>query len=406
MNNAASRAHSAGWRVQLVVLALALLTALVGPVGRAAAADDTALTFDWPLDCTITVEQTAGTPPHSPATRVVHAVSLSEGGMPGNLLVRFGEARVLELADRDGQPVAISPGATSAFLTNPTIEIDRRGVPVAYGYEEWSEDRVTALEDPVPADLLPPVQHRVGIATWPTWVSLWAQLGAVDGAGSERSAPVSFLDEDGSPFTVELTVTADVAVGGSVGLYGRWELDDASAAMLVLTDPTTLRPSAATFEYALGDPAPVIDRYDWNFDWSACDEALTVSELPPPATVSTTVVVTPPTTHATATASASAVTVPGFATIHIDELPPEARDTLALIAMSGPFPYRQDDAVFENRERLLPAAPRGYYREFTVVTPGAATRGARRIVTGAGGEMFYTDDHYDSFRVIVSERES
>ena len=70
---------------------------------------------------------------------------------------------------------------------------------------------------------------------------------------------------------------------------------------------------------------------------------------------------------------------------------------MALIATDGPFPYRQDGAVFENREGLLPDADDGYYHEFTVETPGSADRGARRIVVGNQGEAYWTDDHYDSF---------
>jgi ribonuclease T1 len=83
------------------------------------------------------------------------------------------------------------------------------------------------------------------------------------------------------------------------------------------------------------------------------------------------------------------------------ELPPEAHVTLRLIDAGGPFPFRQDDTTFQNRERLLPRHPEGYYREYTVVTPGADTRGARRIVAGRAGELYYTDDHYDSFREII-----
>jgi ribonuclease T1 len=81
-------------------------------------------------------------------------------------------------------------------------------------------------------------------------------------------------------------------------------------------------------------------------------------------------------------------------------LPAEARDTLSLIARGGPFPHPQDGSVFGNREKHLPAKPRGYYREYTVDTPGLDHRGARRIVTGGQPpEMYYyTDDHYDSFR--------
>ncbi len=82
-------------------------------------------------------------------------------------------------------------------------------------------------------------------------------------------------------------------------------------------------------------------------------------------------------------------------------LPPEARETLAAIRAGGPFPYPKDGAVFGNRERLLPARERGYYREFTVRTPGSRDRGARRIVAGRGGEFYYTEDHYRSFRRIL-----
>jgi ribonuclease T1 len=81
-------------------------------------------------------------------------------------------------------------------------------------------------------------------------------------------------------------------------------------------------------------------------------------------------------------------------------LPAEARRTIALIQRGGPYPHRQDGSVFNNREQRLPDRPRGYYREYTVDTPGASTRGARRIVTGGDPPTgwFYTDDHYETFR--------
>ena len=83
-----------------------------------------------------------------------------------------------------------------------------------------------------------------------------------------------------------------------------------------------------------------------------------------------------------------------------DFLPPEAKTTLGLIAGGGPFPHRQDGVTFQNREQRLPKQSRGYYREYTVETPGLSHRGARRII--AGGDpvevYYYTDDHYDSFR--------
>ncbi|WP_458779508.1 guanyl-specific ribonuclease [Arthrobacter sp. D3-16] len=82
-------------------------------------------------------------------------------------------------------------------------------------------------------------------------------------------------------------------------------------------------------------------------------------------------------------------------------LPAEGRRTLALIRAGGPYSYRQDDQTFGNFERILPRRDRGYYREYTVPTPGESDRGARRIVAGDGGEKYYTDDHYGTFRFIV-----
>lgn len=91
----------------------------------------------------------------------------------------------------------------------------------------------------------------------------------------------------------------------------------------------------------------------------------------------------------------------GLPWIDESELPREARRTLELIRAGGPYPYpRNDDQVFGNREGILPREPRDYYREYTVVTPGSGDRGARRVVTGAGGEKYYTDDHYSSFSRI------
>ena len=87
--------------------------------------------------------------------------------------------------------------------------------------------------------------------------------------------------------------------------------------------------------------------------------------------------------------------------VELADLPQEARETVVLIQQGGPFPYRKDGVTFGNRERLLPQAQRGYYREYTVPTPGARDRGARRIVAGGNGELYYTDDHYRSFRRIL-----
>ncbi|MGW2560757.1 ribonuclease domain-containing protein [Streptomyces sp. NPDC001514] len=88
-------------------------------------------------------------------------------------------------------------------------------------------------------------------------------------------------------------------------------------------------------------------------------------------------------------------------TVRVADLPPEARETLRLIDRGGPFPYEKDGATFGNFEGILPKQRRGYYREYTVRTPGEGDRGARRIVTGQGGEIYYTDDHYETFREVL-----
>jgi len=87
--------------------------------------------------------------------------------------------------------------------------------------------------------------------------------------------------------------------------------------------------------------------------------------------------------------------------VQLHQLPPEAKETVRRIEQGGPFPYERDGVVFSNREGLLPKQPRGYYREYTVKTPGIRDRGPRRIVAGRGGELYYSDDHYRSFRRII-----
>jgi guanyl-specific ribonuclease Sa len=99
------------------------------------------------------------------------------------------------------------------------------------------------------------------------------------------------------------------------------------------------------------------------------------------------------------TAAAEATRFPSF-------LPPEAIATIEAIERGGPFPYDRDGTVFQNREGLLPGRPRGYYREYTVQTPGSRDRGARRIVTGGQPPevYYYTDDHYRSFDRVEIRR--
>ncbi|HEX2832233.1 MAG TPA: ribonuclease domain-containing protein [Thermoanaerobaculia bacterium] len=104
----------------------------------------------------------------------------------------------------------------------------------------------------------------------------------------------------------------------------------------------------------------------------------------------------PTTTVAETTTAAEAQSLSSLARIAPAERA-EVEKTLALIEKGGPFPHRQDGTVFSNRENRLPRQARGYYREYTVETPGASTRGARRIVRGRDGETYYTNDHYETF---------
>ena len=101
-------------------------------------------------------------------------------------------------------------------------------------------------------------------------------------------------------------------------------------------------------------------------------------------------------------AFAVAFAVQGFpGDIGLRDLPADALHTVELIRKGGPFPHARDGAVFGNRERLLPAREHGWYHEYTVRTPGERTRGARRIVAGRDGTLYYTDDHYRSFKRIL-----
>lgn len=118
---------------------------------------------------------------------------------------------------------------------------------------------------------------------------------------------------------------------------------------------------------------------------------------------------TPTTGGATTTSTAARATTTkpakdanGFTIVTAAQLPKEARDTLALVAKGGPYPYERDGIVFQNREGILPKKASGYYHEYTVITPGENDRGARRIVAGDGGERYYTADHYESFVRVES----
>jgi ribonuclease T1 len=144
---------------------------------------------------------------------------------------------------------------------------------------------------------------------------------------------------------------------------------------------------------------------------AGCGKDESRSHSPEPAASATQAPVQPaePVQQAQAKAARSAApggnSQDGLAAVQIAQLPKQAVATLRLIEAGGPFPYEKDGVVFGNRERLLPRHPRGYYHEYTVPTPRARDRGARRIVCGGAprqtGECYYTDDHYSSFRRIA-----
>ena len=143
-----------------------------------------------------------------------------------------------------------------------------------------------------------------------------------------------------------------------------------------------------TADLGAGDGAELVVAYDWTFDWGDCGDAVPLSEA------LVTVETAGPQRRPPGCRQGSTRWSAG-------DLPPEARDARRSIDEGGPFPYRQDGAVFENREGILPDQPDGFYHEYTVETPGSDDRGARRIVVGADDVFFYTDDHYDSFKVVL-----
>lgn len=166
----------------------------------------------------------------------------------------------------------------------------------------------------------------------------------------------------------------------------RDQIDPAGSVVLV-SDPTaTPQPTKAkATATATLPPSPTLT-----------EPAPTETTAPPTATI-----VPPTSTSVPPTATSPPRRYSNLPTVRLDQLPPEAQTTIELIASDGPFPYDRDGITFQNRERLLPAKPRGYYREFTVITPGINHRGARRIVAGDDGELYYTDDHYASFREVI-----
>lgn len=106
----------------------------------------------------------------------------------------------------------------------------------------------------------------------------------------------------------------------------------------------------------------------------------------------------PATTNSAASAASSAGISGG--SVSLSALPIQAQQTVARIRAGGPFPYARDGIVFVNREGVLPRQRNGYYREYTVSTPGESDRGPRRIIAGGAGEFYYTADHYASFQRV------
>lgn len=136
---------------------------------------------------------------------------------------------------------------------------------------------------------------------------------------------------------------------------------------------------------------------------AACSTATVAT---PSTTVTETVTVAPGPGATGAPGVTDAVSVPSQATtdlptVTVAELPAEAIQVLALIEAGGPYEYSQDGQTFQNREGILPPAPYGSYAEYTVETPGSSDRGARRLVVSTGGAVFYTSDHYQSFREVI-----
>jgi ribonuclease T1 len=128
----------------------------------------------------------------------------------------------------------------------------------------------------------------------------------------------------------------------------------------------------------------------------ACSLVASPPVQPPAATASPATASPVPSGNVTAVPNPS-----GLPVIRESQLPAEGRRTLALIRQGGPFPYNRDGVTFSNFERLLPRKSAGYYKEYTVPTPGESDRGARRIVAGNGGDKYYTPDHYESFKFIA-----
>ena len=135
--------------------------------------------------------------------------------------------------------------------------------------------------------------------------------------------------------------------------------------------------------------------------WWTQGDPTTTTSAPEPSTAASSRTSEPSQSPRATAATPSTDPASGLPWVDLADLPPEAAETLDLIDRGGPFPEDEDGGTFGNFEGLLPDRERGYYREYTVPTPGLDSRGARRIVAGEAGELYWTRDHYASFERIA-----
>ena len=189
------------------------------------------------------------------------------------------------------------------------------------------------------------------------------------------------------------------------------EVSQSESVQIVLNDAPKQKNDLPSLASAGGEPEkkkatptptskPRLTRTPTRMPRATATATQTSKRSPPKATATATQTAkrSPPTATATPRTVRSES---GLPIVYFDDLPREAQQTIRLIDKGGPFPYSRDGIEFQNRERILPRKQRGYYSEYTVITPGSNDRGARRIIAGENGELYYTDDHYDSFKEVV-----
>ena len=233
------------------------------------------------------------------------------------------------------------------------------------------------------------------------WLLTGTLPGRENGPGSENGHPGTPIAA--APATV-IATAASTAAAPSHAASDETMLSELPADATAVAPTTTVATEEGVVEVAVSPDEASSDRQQRNI-------TPTVESAPPTTTPTVIPTVTstpsplptatlPPQPAATPTNPPRAGP-PGMPTISYNELPREAIETIVLIGEGGPFPFDRDGIAFQNRERLLPTKPRGYYAEYTVITPGASTRGARRIIAGEEGELYYTDDHYASFYWVI-----